>query len=63
MLKGRVAEQMIQDLFLNGGYIVSNYGLERIHAHLHCPAPSNHHEPATCMVYSELCGGVLSFSG
>lgn len=33
-LKGRLAEQLIQDLFINNGYNVFNYGLERIHPSL-----------------------------
>ena len=33
-LKGRIAEQLIQDLFINCGYNVFNYGLERIHPSL-----------------------------
>lgn len=34
MLKGRIAEQLIQDLFLNARYNVFNYGLERLHPFL-----------------------------
>ena len=30
-LKGRLAEHLVQDLFINSGYNVFNYGLERIH--------------------------------
>lgn len=30
-LKGRIAENLIQDLFINSGYNIFNYGLERIH--------------------------------
>lgn len=30
-LKGRLAEQLIQDLFLNSNYNIFNYGLERLH--------------------------------
>lgn len=30
-LKGRIAEQMIQDLFQQSGYNVFNFGLERLH--------------------------------
>ncbi len=33
-LKGRMAEQLIQDLFSRNGYNVFNYGLERIHPFL-----------------------------
>lgn len=33
-LKGRIAEQLIQDLFQQSGYNVFNYGLERLHPHL-----------------------------
>lgn len=30
-LKGRIAEQLIQDLFQQSGYNVFNFGLERLH--------------------------------
>ncbi len=30
-LKGRMAENLIQDLFINSGYNVFNHGLERLH--------------------------------
>ena len=30
-LKGRIAEQIIQDLFANSGFNIFNYGLERLH--------------------------------
>ncbi len=30
-LKGRLAEQLVQDLFIMNGYNVFNYGLERLH--------------------------------
>lgn len=30
-LKGRLAEQLIQDLFINSQYNIFNYGLERLH--------------------------------
>ncbi len=33
-LKGRIAEQLIQDLFINNHYNVFNYGLERLHPSL-----------------------------
>ncbi|MBK9477803.1 MAG: hypothetical protein IPO70_11605 [Bacteroidetes bacterium] len=33
-LKGRIAEHLIQDLFIYSGYNVFNYGLERIHPSL-----------------------------
>ena len=33
-LKGRIAEQLIQDLFIKCDYNVFNYGLERIHPSL-----------------------------
>jgi hypothetical protein len=33
-LKGRMAEQLVQDLFLNSGYNVFNFGLERLHPYL-----------------------------
>lgn len=33
-LKGRIAEHLIQDLFIHSGYNVFNYGLERIHPSL-----------------------------
>jgi hypothetical protein len=31
ILKGRMAEQMIQDIFLQSNYNVFNYGLEKLH--------------------------------
>jgi hypothetical protein len=30
-LKGRLAEQLVQDLFINSGYNVFSYGLEKLH--------------------------------
>lgn len=33
-LKGRMAEHLIQDLFIQSGYHVFNYGLERLHPSL-----------------------------
>ncbi len=30
-LKGRLAEQLVQDLFLQSDYNIFNYGLERLH--------------------------------
>ena len=33
-LKGRIAEHLVQDLFINSGYNVFNYGLERLHPSL-----------------------------
>lgn len=33
-LKGRIAEHIIQDLFINSDYNVFNYGLERLHPSL-----------------------------
>ena len=30
-LKGRIAEQLVQDLFQQSGYNVFNFGLERLH--------------------------------
>jgi len=43
-LKGRLAEQLIQDLFINNGYNVFNYGLERIHPSLSNMLANNHHK-------------------
>ncbi len=31
ILKGRMAENLVQDLFINSGYNIFNYGLERTH--------------------------------
>ncbi len=42
-LKGRMAEQLIQDLFSRNGYNVFNYGLERIHPFLSTMLRENYH--------------------
>lgn len=42
-LKGRMAEQMIQDLFNRNNYNVFNYGLERIHPFLSTMLRENYH--------------------
>ena len=40
-LKGRIAENLIRDLFINSGYNIFNYGLERIHPSLSKALRSN----------------------
>lgn len=43
-LKGRIAEQIIQDLFQQSGYNVFNFGLERLHPALSKLISSNNHK-------------------
>jgi hypothetical protein len=40
-LKGRIAEKLIQDLFIQSGYNVFNYGLEMLHPSLSKKISSN----------------------
>lgn len=41
-LKGRLAEHMVQDLFIQSGYNVFNFGLERLHPFLSKALSSNY---------------------
>lgn len=49
MLKGRIAEQLIQDLFVNCGYNVFNYGLERLHPALSKTLAKNNHRTSKAL--------------
>jgi hypothetical protein len=42
-LKGRLAEHLVQDLFVSNGYNVFNYGLERLHPFLSRELRDNNH--------------------
>jgi hypothetical protein len=46
-LKGRMAEQLVQDLFLQSDYNVFNYGLERLHPSLSKKLKTNNHKTST----------------
>lgn len=50
-LKGRIAEQLIQDLFIQNGYNVFNYGLERIHPSLSKMISFNNHKTSKELRY------------
>ncbi|MBE0637320.1 MAG: hypothetical protein IH598_02225 [Bacteroidales bacterium] len=51
ILKGRMAEQLIQDLFSQNGYNVFNYGLERIHPFLSKIIRSDYHTTSKNLRY------------
>ncbi len=46
-LKGRIAEHLIQDLFVNSGYKVFNYGLEKLHPSLSKELAGNNRKTST----------------
>jgi hypothetical protein len=46
-LKGRIAEHLIQDLFVNSGYKVFNFGLEKLHPALSKELVNNYHKTST----------------
>lgn len=49
ILKGRMAEHLIQDLFINSGYNVFNYGLERIHPSLSKQLRNDYHSTSKAL--------------
>ena len=51
ILKGRMAEQLIQDLFSRNSYNVFNYGLERIHPFLSQTIRSDNHTTSKNLRY------------
>ena len=46
-LKGRIAEHLIKDLFINNGYKVFNFGLEKLHPSLSKDLADNYHKTST----------------
>lgn len=50
-LKGRIAEQIIQDLFIQSGYNIFNYGLERLHPSLSKMISSNNLKTSKALRY------------
>jgi len=50
-LKGRIAEQLIQDLFQQSGYNVFNFGLERLHPGLSKLIASNNLKTSKSLRY------------
>jgi len=50
-LKGRIAEQLIQDLFQQSGYNVFNFGLERLHPGLSKLIAANHFKTSKSLRY------------
>lgn len=50
-LKGRMAENLIQDLFINSGYNIFNYGLERLHPGLSKTLRTNNQKTSKALRY------------
>lgn len=50
-LKGRIAEHLIQDLFIHSGYNVFNYGLERLHPSLSKMIKFDNHKTSKALRY------------
>lgn len=50
-LKGRLAEHLVQDLFVSNGYNVFNYGLERLHPFLSRELRNNNHATSRVLRY------------
>lgn len=50
-LKGRIAEQIIQDLFINSDYNIFNYGLERLHPALSKLIAANNNKTGKALRY------------
>ncbi|MEO0311309.1 MAG: hypothetical protein RIQ89_966 [Bacteroidota bacterium] len=51
VLKGRLAEQLVQDLFANSGYNIFNYGLERIQPSLSKLIRNNQNKTSKALRY------------
>lgn len=50
-LKGRMAENLIQDLFINSGYNIFNHGLERLHPGLSRTLRNNNQKLSKALRY------------
>jgi hypothetical protein len=50
-LKGRMAESLVQDLFMNSGYNVFNFGLERLHPYLSKSLSKNNNKTSKNLRY------------